>query len=436
MVRRFAVLGVVVVVASAAAAQTPPAPTPAAACRMVGSAYQTQAIQTERAANRTPDATTIIAESKRRTRACAETLSTTKGTVAELTGLSALYLYVGDTAGAKSIVATLLTRNDQTERDRADVMLAGITLENAALDPFAGINERSEALVRSIDAMSNAVIQKKISAHQSMLGRYEYADIDEGIRHHGQQLLALAREALRTNALPTNPARPAQGNRAATPEYNQAYSVMLSAYSGLARAAGDYLHADSALLILDEADRVVSPNLYYARESIERDRKMYRLIGTKATPVNGKWWVNAADGTVIKPGDGKISIVQFTAHWCVPCKKSYPPMLRLMAKYKGKPVESVMATGIYGYLGDNKNLTPEQEVEANRDYYSVHHGLPFQIAINPADSRALDDRYSVGGIPQIVIIDRKGVIRATVVGWDVGNEARFAAFIDKLLAEK
>ena len=27
-------------------------------------------------------------------------------------------------------------------------------------------------------------------------------------------------------------------------------------------------------------------------------------------------------------------------------------------------------------------------------------------------------------------------IRATVVGWDKGNEARFAAFIDKLLAEK
>jgi hypothetical protein len=35
-----------------------------------------------------------------------------------------------------------------------------------------------------------------------------------------------------------------------------------------------------------------------------------------------------------------------------------------------------------------------------------------------------------------VIVDRKGVIRATVVGWDKGNEARFATFIDKLLAEK
>jgi hypothetical protein len=35
-----------------------------------------------------------------------------------------------------------------------------------------------------------------------------------------------------------------------------------------------------------------------------------------------------------------------------------------------------------------------------------------------------------------MIIDRKGVIRSTVVGWDKGNEARFAAFIDKLLAER
>src|SRR5262249_40740263 len=137
----------------------------------------------------------------------------------------------------------------------------------------------------------------------------------------------------------------------------------------------------------------------------------------------------------------KISIVQFTAHWCVPCKKSYPPMNRLMDRYQGKPVESIMATELYGYIGTKRGLTPDQEVAADRDYYTGEHKLTSTVAINPPGTDATyptsnEGRYAVGGIPEIVIIDRKGVIRATVVGWDKGNEARFAAFIDKLLAEK
>ena len=47
-----------------------------------------------------------------------------------------------------------------------------------------------------------------------------------------------------------------------------------------------------------------------------------------------------------------------------------------------------------------------------------------------------DKRYAVGGIPEIVVVDKKGVIRATVVGWGNGNEKRLTAFIEKLLAEK
>lgn len=434
MIRRFAGVAVLVV-GSSAVAQTPP-PSPAAVCRQVGNTYQTQAIQAERQANRSPDPLAILPEAKRRTRICAETLSTTRGSVAELTALSALWLYVGDTARAEKIVADLAARPGLAQADRADVLLGQIQLANAAMDPFAGINEQAEAALRRLDAMSDSVIEKKITGHTSMLGRYQYADIDAGIEHHGRALLDLARHALATKALPDLPARPAQGNRPGIPTVNRAYLVMMTAYDALARAAGDYLHADSALMILDEADRLIGPHYPPAKETFERRRAMYRLVGTKATPIDGKWWVSAADGRVMQPGNGKITVLQFTATWCVPCKKSYPPMLRLMDKYKGKPVESIMSTELYGYLGSKRNLTPEQEVAANREYYAVEHKMPFPVAINAPGASTNDARYAVGGIPEIVIIDRKGIIRATVVGWDKGNEARFAAFIDKLLAEK
>lgn len=433
MTTRLAMLGIILL-ASEVTAQTPPV-SPADACRNVGSAYQSATLKAEREANRTPDVIAIQGEAKRRVKACADTLSTTAGRPADLSALSSVYLYLGDTARAERIATGLAARTPTSEAERAEILLASMQFANAVADPFAGINEKAEAIVRSIDALPDSQLVTKISAHAAMLGRYEYADIDEGIRLHAGPLLSLSRRAIETRAFPMTSARPAQGTRPAVPSFDPAYSYMTRAYSSLARAAGDYLHADSALMIIEQGEREIGDRYPYARESLERQAGMYRLVGTPAAAVDGKWWVNAPNGSVVRPGDGKITVVQFTAHWCVPCKKSYPPMLRLITKYKGKPVESVMSTGIYGFIGDKRNLTPEQEVEADREYYLEHHGLPFPVAINPQGAGA-DEQYKVGGIPEIVIVDQKGVIRATVVGWDRGNEARFATLIDRLLAGK
>jgi len=440
MVRRIALFGLVAF-ASIAAAQTPP-PAAATVCMQQGQAEQSRLIKADRDSGRTPDPTTITAAAKRVTRDCAAKIDVAAASAADRGALASLYLYTNDTSKAESLIGGLLATKG-SEADRAEGLLGAIRLANAKLDPFAGINTEAEKLVRDLDALSDAVIATKISAHTAMLGRYEYADIDDGIRDHAQKSLVLLRRAIEQNALPISPARPANGNQPAIPAVSRGYTMMLQAYSSLGRAAGDYLHADSALRIFDQAEAEIAPHYPMAKAYFDDRREMYRLVGKSATPIDGKWWVNAADGSVVKPGDGKISVVQFTAHWCVPCKKSYDPMNRLMEKYKGKPVESIMATQLYGYIGAKRNLTPEQEVAADREYYAVEHKLTSTVAINPAvDFRqpeyksSNDGRYAVGGIPEIVIIDRKGVIRATVVGWDRGNEARFAALIDKLLAEK
>jgi thiol-disulfide isomerase/thioredoxin len=425
-------IAILLLSASTLAAQT------ASGCRQEGQAEQTRLINADRAAGRALDATAIVAASKKVTRDCAEKIDASKASVRERSDLASLYIYTGDTSKAEHIVGDLLKAKG-SEADRADARIAGIRLAIAKWDAFAGPNPEGERLMREIDAMSDAVIAQKIAGHTALLGRYDYADLDDALEAQATQLLAISKRALASNALPMMPARPAQGNRPAIPAANSAYIPMMSAYSALARAAGDYLNADSAIRILDEARRVVGSAYPPANESFEYNRRMYALVGTQATPVTGQWWVNAPDGTTMTFGNGKITVLQFTAHWCVPCKKSYPPMLRLMNRFKGQPVTSVMATNLYGYIGARQHLTPEQEVEADREYYAKEHELPFPVAINPSLPGQQDPtevRYAVGGIPEIVIIDRKGVIRATVVGWDKGNEARFAAFIDKLLSER
>src|SRR4051812_24018387 len=413
MVRRIALLSLVSL-ASTAVAQTPP-PTASTLCRQAGSAEQNRLLGADRAAGRTPDVTTIVNAAKTVTRDCAAKIDVASASVRERSDLASLYIYTGDTSKAEGLVNKLLAAKGP-ESDRADARIAAIRLAIAKWDPFAGANPDGEKFVRELDAMSDSVIAQKVAGHSALLSRYEYADLDEPIHAQATQLLAIAKRALDLNALPMTLARPAQGEIPAVPSVSSAYIAMLSAYSSLARAAGDFLHADSALMILDEADRVVGPAYPPARESFARDRKMYLLVGQTATPIDGKWWVNAPDGSVVRPGNGKISVVQFTAHWCVPCKKSYEPMNRLMEKYKGKPVESIMATGLYGYIGAKRNLTPEQEVAADREYFAVEHKLTSAIAINPpTDPKKPEDyiasndgRYAVGGIPEIVIIDRKG----------------------------
>lgn len=424
--------------APSAFAQAPP-PTAAAQCRLDATTYQNKKIADLRAAGQRLTSELlqpIMAEARRIGRECGDKISPATASAAELTALASLYLYTTDTAKAKNAVALVLAKPGMTEAEHADAAIAAEQLAIATFDPFAGINPDAEKFVADVDAMSDAVLPQKVRAHQLLLGRYEYADIDDGLRDHAHKLFDVAKRALSTNALGMTPPQ------AGTASVNAAYPVMASAYSSLARAAGDFLHPDSALMILDEAYRVLGPVFPDVHRYLDGQREMYVLVGTKATPIDGKWWINAEDGSSFTPGDGKVTFIQFTAHWCKPCKHSYPGMLNMAKHFAGKPVESIMETYLYGYIGSKANLTPEQEVAENRDYYTKEHGLPFKIAINTLPvrgdtlTRDSERRYAVGGIPEIVVVDRKGIIRAMVVGWDNGNEKRLTAFIDRILTEK
>ena len=378
----------------------------------------------------------ITAAAKRVARECANKISMKAASPAELIALSSVYLYTNDTSKASDAVARLLARPGLSESDRADAVIAAEQLAIAAFDPFAGINADAEKYVAQVDVMSDAVLAEKIRAHELLLGRYEYADNDDGLRDHARKLLVLGNRALAANALGMTPPR------AGVPPVNAAYPVIASAYSSLARAAGDFLHADSALMILDEADRAIGAAFPRLKAYLGDQRAMYKLVGASAAPIDGKWWINAPDGSTFVPGSAQVTVIQFTAHWCVPCKNSYPGFMRMAARFAGKPFESIMVTDTYGFIGDKAPLKPEQEVAEDREYYVTQHGLPFKIAINPPLARNdtgtqnNNRRYAVNGIPEIIVVDRKGVIRAMVVGWDKGNEERLSALVEKILAEK
>lgn len=373
------------------------------------------------------DGARIVAETRRLAADCASRFSVATVRPQELAALASLFLFIADTANARRATDRLLAAPGLSPRERGEAYLAAIRSAIAAADPFAGLVSGAEALARRMDALPDSLIDLKLQAHLRLLGQYEYADVDDGIRAHAAAVLDLV----------------SRGWRPGSPAIERtAQSALLQAYLSLARAAGDFLQPDSALAILDRAEAELG-SAPEAQRALAGSRALYALVGTRATPVVAEHWINAPDTlTTVPLGAGKVTLLQFTAHWCAPCRNSYPGFKRVAARFAGAAFEPMMVTDLYGTF-EGRQVTAEEELAADRTYYAEHWGIPFRVAIvtppqggeGPGAQAAIDQAYRLSGVPQIVVVDQRGVIRQIVVGWDRGNEERLTRLIEQLLAE-
>jgi thiol-disulfide isomerase/thioredoxin len=348
---------------------------------------------------------------------CAAKFTVATAPAAELMDLIALYNAARDTANSRLATERVMTEKNLPPRVHGQALMLAMNQELTKDPSYFGIIAGAERYVGQIDALPDSLADIKLQAHQSMMGRYQYLDVAEGLFQHANAVIALARKLNRPQE-------------------------MISGYSSLARSFADRLRPDSALKILDAGEKEIGAA---ATKGFADFRNRYALIGTPAAKITAEWWINPDATGVVAPAPGKVTLVEFTAHWCGPCKNSYPGLRALSERLKGKPFAGFMVTELYGYLGTQRNLTPEQEVAADREYFGKEHALPFPVAINlptrtggglPTLRPQPDTDYRVGGIPQIMIIDRKGIIRQIVTGWDQGNTERFSNYIDQLISEK
>lgn len=120
---------------------------------------------------------------------------------------------------------------------------------------------------------------------------------------------------------------------------------------------------------------------------------------------------------------GKVAVVNLWAMWCAPCREEMPTLAALARRYSDREDMIVLPV--------NVDATPQAVNEA-KTFIDAHRPLPFYS----------DTRFQLpfefpgkGKMPQTVLLDRQGRIRAALSGeadWD-GPEAR--ALIDALLAE-
>ena len=95
-------------------------------------------------------------------------------------------------------------------------------------------------------------------------------------------------------------------------------------------------------------------------------------------------------------------------------------------------------------------VAADAELAKDKTYFAHHELSDVPVAIGPlvsvkvVDGKVVyephkdinDEAYRVGGIPQIMLVDKKGTIRLIMVGYDDANEPKLAKMIEDLLKEK
>jgi thiol-disulfide isomerase/thioredoxin len=142
------------------------------------------------------------------------------------------------------------------------------------------------------------------------------------------------------------------------------------------------------------------------------------------TPAAPDYVFRTQDGAEARFADfqGKVVVVNLWAMWCAPCRQEMPTLQGLASTYAGRDLVVLPI-----------NVDVGEEAVANAvAFIDDHAPLPFYA----------DPRFQLpfefpgkGAMPQTILLDRKGQVRATLAGEADWNTPAAHALIDALLAE-
>jgi thiol-disulfide isomerase/thioredoxin len=415
--------------------QTPAAPLSApAACvkaarDFVTAEYKAQAPLTRAKADK------IDADKKAMAAECAAKIDVSTLNASGMIGMVELYGEAGEPEKAKAAMTAALARTDLAPVDRGAALSQAIV--SGLREPRApGRNERLEALSDQLDAVGPAAFESQLAAHARLNGEYRSDDIDAGIIKHSTWII--------------------NASKTFTPEQQTKFApTVASAHVNMAQAWAGQQMTEKALALLREGSATWGAFPYGRGMTIKEvvfDDEIGRLelVGLPAAALTAPTWFNKPGNNNELAMPGHVTLLEFTAHWCGPCKESYPGVNRLRAKYGSQGFRVALATRLYGYIGAKQNLSAAEEIAEDKIYFAEHHMGDVPIAIGvKIDIKTVNGKteylpakdpndvaYRVGGIPQIMLIDKKGKIRLIMVGYDDVNEPRLAKMIEDLLKEK
>jgi thiol-disulfide isomerase/thioredoxin len=121
---------------------------------------------------------------------------------------------------------------------------------------------------------------------------------------------------------------------------------------------------------------------------------------------------------------GKVTVVDFWATWCAPCRASMPRVQKLWQEYKPSGVEI--------YSVDTDDPSPDRESQVSE--FLMQNGLTFPVVL---DDGTAEQAYSIASLPTMLLLDKQGKVAWSHIGaLSASRERDLRAALDRALAQK
>jgi thiol-disulfide isomerase/thioredoxin len=126
----------------------------------------------------------------------------------------------------------------------------------------------------------------------------------------------------------------------------------------------------------------------------------------------------AAPPAALQPVTGKVVWVDFWASWCVPCRRSFPWMNSMQAKYAGQGLEIIAV-----------NVDKERKLA---DDFVKETPANFELRFDPAGDLA--KQFQVQAMPSSFLLDASGRVIEKHFGFKLADSAQYEQAIKAALA--
>lgn len=172
---------------------------------------------------------------------------------------------------------------------------------------------------------------------------------------------------------------------------------------------------------------------YRGTSIVKRLQKNINLLSLEGTPAPA---LDLSESLVPRPLsldslEGRVVVLFFWAHWCPDCKAQAPILAALSSKYSAQGLSVVAPTQRYGYVAGGRDANAADENRYIAQVRSSAYAFLPENAVPLSEANHL--RYGVSTTPTLVVVDRKGIVRA----YHPGNmtEAELDSLVRPLLAE-
>lgn|GEM_PF-1435067 len=120
---------------------------------------------------------------------------------------------------------------------------------------------------------------------------------------------------------------------------------------------------------------------------------------------------------------GKITVVDFWATWCAPCRASMPRVQKVYDDYRARGVELYSVDTVEGSAADRESMVRE---------FLLKNRLTFPVVL---DDDSASVAFSVESLPTMVVLDRSGRVLWRHIGeLDASEERSLRGVLDKALS--